>query len=184
MMGTPGALAALGGDMSFTVSYAVASELRTSAVQSGMADYELIAFVLLTAVVLSAVPSSARRIAQVGAVTWKHTRISASQQVPAWLVRGVDWLMGVKAKSDKSDKSDNSDAVDALDGPRSYSFIAFLELLVATGRRIAVALLVQLVAASAVVDQTVRLDRILALISVAVFFIFLQSGASAVNVPA
>ena len=171
--------------MSFTVSYAVASELRTSAVQNGMADYELIAFVLLTAVVLSAVPSAARRVAQVSVVSWKHARVSVGQQLPTWFVRSVDWLMGVRVSTVKKSGAEAEAETEAeAERPHSYSFVAFLELLVATGRRIAIALLVQLVAASAVVDQTVRIDRILALISVAVFFIFLQSGASAVNAPA
>lgn len=175
-MSTPHALAALGGDMSFTVSYAVASELRTSAVEGGMADYELIVFVLLAAVVLAAIPSAARRVSQVTVLAWTHAR-SDVEHLPSWLVRSLDWLTGAKAKAEDGETG-------RVESPSSYSFLAFVELLVATGRRIAVALLVQLVAASAVVDQTVRIDRILALITVAVFFIFLQSGASAVNLPA
>ena len=67
--------------------------------------------------------------------------------------------------------------------PRSRNIFAFVKLLFATAQRIAVSLLVQSVAATAVANQALRTDRVLALLAVAVFFIFLQSGASAINSP-
>lgn len=211
-MGADTALAQIGAEASFTVSYAVAAELRKAAVASGIASYELIAVVLLVAVVLSAVPSSVRRGTATIKLAWQRTRRAARMGrarrggvggvggmggvggagVPGPIgavTRFLDWLLldaGEDAKG--SDEATGADGGDGADGasepfetPHSRSFLGFLEVLVTTGRRIAVALLVQVVAATAVADQSLRIDRVLALLSVAVFFIFLQSGAASVG---
>ena len=215
-MGADAALAQIGAEASFTVSYAVAAELRKAAIASGIAAYELIAVVLLAAVVLAAIPASVRRGVATAKLAWKRTRRNG-QRARNWqrqrgvggahavrgaggaaccepLARLLDWLLlpdpteergGAVGKQGNSDGDGEVDGVDAreepFEAPHSRSFLAFLEVLVATGRRIAVALLVQVVAATAVADQSLRIDRVLALLSVAVFFIFLQSGATAVG---
>lgn len=58
------------------------------------------------------------------------------------------------------------------------AIIKFIALLLSIARRIVVSLLVQLVANAAVAQQGARSARILSLLSVAVFFLFLESGAS------
>ena len=168
-MGANSALAQIGAESSFTVSYAIAAELRRAAVASGVAVYELIATVLLIAVALAAMPHLIHRGYATSKELWR--RVRHSRPLPRFAERALDWVFDVS----------NATAKEAVDGPHSRSFIAFLEVLVGTGRRIAVALLVQVVAATAVAEQSLRLDRVLALLSVAVFFIFLQSGASSIN---
>lgn len=54
----------------------------------------------------------------------------------------------------------------------------FCKLLLTISQRIAISLLIQLVANSAVAQEGSRGTRVLSLLSVAVFFLFLQSGAS------
>ena len=66
------------------------------------------------------------------------------------------------------------------EGGNRRTIIGFLQLLVEIGQRIAMSLTIQLVAASVSTRQSLRLVRILTLFSVAVLFLFLQSGAAVV----
>ena len=79
--------------------------------------------------------------------------------------------------------SEEGAVAEAGDPPHARNLFSFLALLLQTAQRIAVSMLVQSVAATAVANQNLRSDRLLTLLAVAVFFIFLQSGASAVNNP-
>jgi hypothetical protein len=158
------------GDVSFTVSYAVAAEIRASAIVGGVSDYELIAGVLLIAILLAATPSITQRAYRTVALGWRHARLRGTSD-------GV-WRMRVRRLLDWVLLGDDDER---REGPTTRSLVAFVTLLFATGQRIAISLLVQVVAATAVSNQTLRIDRVLTLLSVAVFFIFLQSGASAVN---
>jgi len=188
------ALAAIGGDVSFTVSYAVASELRASAVTSGMAEYELIAVVLLIAVLLAAIPPASARGQRVLRQLWVARQPCCAGTGPSarawkWLEALIDWLLNVAPKAAKAKGGaldgaapDGEGADDAQD-PHARNIFAFLSLLLATAQRIAVSLLVQSVAATAVAAQSLRADRLITLMACAVFFIFLQSGATAVNAP-
>lgn len=191
------ALAAIGGDVSFTVSYAVASELRASAVTGGMAEYELIAVVLLIAVLLAAIPPATARGQRVLRQLWVARRPCCTGSGPAarawfWLEALVDWLLDVPPKSAKVEGAapdgpppddESAGHADEVHGPHARNIFAFLSLLLATAQRIAVSLLVQSVAATAVAAQSLRADRLITLMACAVFFIFLQSGATAVNAP-
>jgi lysylphosphatidylglycerol synthetase-like protein (DUF2156 family) len=186
------ALAAIGGDVSFTVSYAVASELRASATTSGMAESELIAVVLLIAVLLAAIPPATARGQRVLQQLWVARRpcfVRAGPAARAWgYVESVfDWVLNVPPKIHKRDDAatdaPTEGSADHADGPHARNIFAFLSLLLATAQRIAVSLLVQSVAATAVAAQSLRADRLITLMACAVFFIFLQSGATAVNAP-
>jgi hypothetical protein len=176
------ALIAIGGDVSFTVSYAVASELRASAVTGGMTEYELIGVVLLIAVLLSTlvpVASRGHRVLAHGWQRWRaRLRVSPNRASQNWPVRLLDWALGEREQPGANGGGDGREA-----RPGGRNLLAFAALLLATAQRIAISLLVQSVAATAVANQSLRHDRLLTLLAVAVFFIFLQSGAAAVNNP-
>jgi hypothetical protein len=75
--------------------------------------------------------------------------------------------------------------VQAVAGTKeSRSIMGFLQLLLEISRRILMSLVIQLVAASVNARQPLRFVRIMSLLSVAIFFLFLQSGASIVLVTA
>ena len=172
-MSSAEALTALGGDLTFSLSYVIASELRLGAASSGMSEHELIAIVLLVSVVLSALPPSMRRGSQVLVQAWLRSRDHWTRAAPRRAVF-ADWILGT------------SPSIATPAGhirAKSASLFQFVEQLIAIARRIAMSLLVQLVAASAVANQALRISRVLTLFSVTVFFLFLQSGASAVALP-
>jgi hypothetical protein len=61
-MSTSGALGSLGSDLLFSVSFSIARELLDGAQEANLTEDELIGFVLVVSVVLSAVPSSLRAV--------------------------------------------------------------------------------------------------------------------------
>ena len=91
-------------------------------------------------------------------------------------MRAIEYVFG-------QEPTETPDNAKGYDGPTHVSsnpasLLQFVELLLGIARRIATSLLVQLVAATAVSRQPLRLSRILSLLSVAIFFLFLQSGAA------
>jgi hypothetical protein len=165
-MSSADALTALGSDLTFSVSFTIAAELRLSAVDAGFSEHELIGIVLVLSIVLSALPLSLRRGARIVADAWvRVVRPRVHRAVPSFAVL-VDWFLVAPANPKEA---------------HSPSIMQFFELLLGIARRISMSLLVQLVAATAVSKQTLRLSRILSLLSVAIFFLFLQSGASTVT---
>jgi hypothetical protein len=192
-MSASAALASLGGDVSFTVSYAIASELRISAVASGLSDYEVIGIVLITSIVLTAIPTIAQRGLNVLRLTVDHLHLRASKFsrpmsiccIPVFYVIQVI-TRAFSTPTQHGDVTSTKPPVDiantdghikrvAIYGPNIVGFIA---VLLNTSQRISVAMLAQLVASTAIANQPVRFDRVLSLLSVAVFFIFLQSSVT------
>ena len=176
-MSSAEALNALGSDLAFSVSFTIAAELRLSAVSAGLSEHELIALVLVLSVVLSALPLSLRRGARLVHEAWPPIRARHVVRRPR-AVGFVDWALSYNhpANSTPPDCAEESEGV--VHAARSTaSLFQFLELLFSIARRIAMSLLVQLVAATAVSKQTLRITRVLSLFSVAVFFIFLQNSA-------
>lgn len=174
-MSSAAALTALGSDLAFSVSYAIAAELRLSAADSGMSDHDLIAAVLVFSVVLSALPASIHQGMRLARREWPRVRERLLRSFPP-LVDAIEYLFG----GEEITPHTHPNGIRHI-ASNPASLLQFVELLLGIARRIATSLLVQLVAATAVARQPLRVSRILSLMSVAVFFLFLQSGASTVN---
>jgi hypothetical protein len=174
-MSSADALTSLGSDLAFSVSYAIASELRLSAADSGVSDHNLIAAVLVFSIVLSALPASIHQGARLARREWPAVRQRLAQSAPS-LLRVVEYVLGRTPPTNVAVGVGVGEPTRVA--TKNASLVEFVELLVSIARRIAMSLLVQLVAATAVARQPLRLSRILSLLSVAVFFLFLQSGAS------
>jgi len=173
-MSSVDALTALGSDMAFSVSYTISAEMRLAALSAGIAEHELIAIVLVLAIFLSALPSTLLRAQVLAQMNWDLIRGRLDRLAPR-LVWAIEWLYG--------SETDTDPAAGRLVVRTRTTLLQFAQLLVDITRRITFSLLVQLVASTAISHQTMRITRILSLFSVAVFFLFLQSGASAVERP-
>ena len=149
-------LSSLGADLTFSVSWSVARELLDGASDSQLGEDELIAIVLGLSVVLTALPKAL---------------VSASREVPKL------WRWARNARP--------APASAAPKGPAEGSgLLAFLAVFVSIAQRISISLVVQLLAANVRTRQPLRSVRILTLLSVAVFFLFLESTATVGRVAA
>ena len=128
---------------------------------------------LVFSIVLSALPASIRQGARIARREWPTVRLRIKRIAPA-VLRVIEYAFG----QDDVDETPVASGGPSRIAPKPASLVQFAELLISIARRIAMSLLVQLVAATAVARQPLRLSRILSLLSVAVFFLFLQSGAS------
>lgn len=173
-MSSAEALTALGADLTFSISFQIASELRLASIAAGVSDLELIASVLIVSIVLSAGPPSLHRGLKMVCGQWRSSRGRLSRCSP-WATGLVDWLLLDDVDPAAATRKKSSKVAD-----ETPSVFQFLELIVSIARRISMSLLVQLVAAAAVSKQTRRISRVLSLLGVAIFFLFLQSGASTV----
>ena len=138
----------IGGDLSFTVSYAIANELHNMAIVLGYETYELVMAVFLIILVFAATPTI------LGLVLTRLSILLCSNEITH-----------IKKSNPRRG------------GGRSL--LLFFQTLVETARRIATSMLVQIIATSASSKSgAFRIDRILALLSVSVFFVFLQTGSA------
>ena len=129
------ALGALGSDLAFSVSFAIANELLDAGQNAGISEDELVAVVLTLAVVFTALPRTVHA--------------------------GIQQFAG-KAKGDE----------------RSSGLWDFLQLLVGIAKRISISVSVQLLAANVRAKQPLRAVRVVSLLSVAIFFLFLEATSS------
>jgi hypothetical protein len=113
----------------------------------------LIAIVLLFSIVLGALPSTLSNVADALSKLCNRGGNARLRAIP-------------------------EDEVPAKDGGRTI--VGFVTLIIEIGQRISMSLAIQLVAASVNARQPLRFVRILSLFSVAVFFLFLQSGAAVI----
>ncbi len=143
------ALTSLGSDLAFSISFAIASELLAAASEAEVAEDELVAAVMLISIILTAVPRSL-------GIAWTH-------------------LTKMKMCSSLARKNESSEKAK----PDDSGLTAFLKLLIGLGQRIAVSVAIQLLAANARQRQPLRSVRIVTLLSVTVFFLFISGSASA-----
>ena len=136
-MAAVGALSALGGDLAFSVSFGIASELLEAANEAGLSEDELISTVLSIAVLFSAVPSS---------------------------LRAVVSHLGARGSG-------------AAAGAPVSAVTEFFALLLSIGRRISLSICIQLLSSNVRARQPLRSVRIMSLLAISVFFIFLESGS-------
>lgn len=142
------ALSSLGGDLTLSISFAVARELLDAATEAQVGEAELIGIVLTVSIVLSALPNA----------LW----LAKTEVAAAWAV-----------SQGKRPRMSSSDA-----GTDSSGLLAFFALFVKVSQRITMSICVQLIAANVHVTQPLRAVRVFTLIGVAVFFVFLESTAT------
>lgn len=142
------ALSALGGDLTLSISFAVARELLDAAKEAQIGEAELIGIVLTVSIVLSALPNALWLARTEVAAAWAVSRGRRPRFTP-----------------------------DPTDADRS-GLLAFLALFVKVAQRIVMSICVQLIAANVHVTQPLRTVRVFTLMGVAVFFVFLESTAT------
>ena len=144
------ALGSLGSDLAFAVSFAVAGEVLAAASENNIADDELIAGLLAVTIVASALPRASHLVWELAAARGKKSKIV-------------------------EDGAKEADVPKEADGLKQ-----FLSLLLTMVQRILLSTAVQLLANTARAREPLRTVRIISLISVSVFFVFV-SGTSHVG---
>ena len=141
-------VSALGGDLTLSIAWAIAHELLDAAKDAELGEAELIGIVLSTSIVLSALPN----------VLW----LARTEVVAAWAVWGGR-PVPIRPNPKASEQS---------------GLLAFLALFVRVAQRISMSICVQLIPANVHVQQPLRAVRVITLLGVAVFFVFLESTAT------
>jgi len=147
-MTTAASLSSLGSDLAFSVSYGIANELLDAAHQANLSEEELIGIVLALSVILAALPSSFHMVKRELALRRTTVRLDTSD-------------------------NDAGKAQDKISG-----LIEFASLLVRMAQRISISICVQLLASNVRSKQPLRSVRIVSLLSVSIFFLFLESTSS------
>ena len=146
-MSSAGALTAVGSDLAFSVSFAIAQELLNAATEAHLSEEELISVVLALSIILSAIPPSI-----------KGVRLELERRASR----------DAKRQDESLKKSETSQS----------GLLEFLLLLVGMAQRISVSICVQLLASNVRTRQPLRSVRIVTLLAVAIFFLFLDSTSS------
>lgn len=147
---TDAALGSLGSDLAFAVSFAVAGEVLAAASENNVADDEVIAGLLAVTIVASALPRASHLVWELAATRGKKSKIVEDG-----------------GEEDLAKEGDNG-------------LKQFLSLLLTMVQRILLSTAVQLLANTARAREPLRTVRIISLISVSVFFVFV-TGASHVG---
>tara|TARA_B100001057_G_C22659683_1_gene875481 strand:+ start:211 stop:702 length:492 start_codon:yes stop_codon:yes gene_type:complete len=161
-MATAGALGSLGSDLAFSVSFGIANELLDAAKEAHLSEDELIAIVLALSVLLAAVPSTFVAMRN----EWRKYR------------------GGNKAsESSGKDGKGGSEGSEGSGAPVQPSgLLEFASLLLRMAQRISLSICVQLVASNVRLRQPLRSVRVVSLLAVSIFFLFLESTSSVGNV--
>lgn len=158
-MGQIEALSSLGSDLTFSVSFAIARELRDQAVESDISQVELIAVMTLLTIALGRAPEGLQALIQWLGGLWKWCR-----QV----------LFGAQPTPDETESQSSQDAVNPYS---TQNLLMFISLFIDIARRISASLLVQLIANAITMREPLRASRVVSLLTITIFFVFLQSGA-------
>ena len=141
-------LGSLGSDVAFAVSFSIAGELLDAATDASVAEDELIAVVLALAVVLGSLPKGAKAL--VGELRERR------------------WL-GLAKKPALAEGSP---------APSEGGLTHFAIVLLSIGQRIATSTAIQLLARGVSSQHPYRAARVVSLLSVALFFLFLDASSS------
>ena len=144
------ALNSLGSDLAFAVSFAVSAEVLAAADEAQISADETVGIVLIISVLLTALPRSAMLALN------EFSRLG---------------VFGPKPK-DSSVRETKTGA-----GEQS-GLAAFLTLLVSMLQRVLLSVAVQLLSTNVRSKQPLRSVRIVSLLAVAVFFVFISGGSS------
>jgi hypothetical protein len=159
-MSSRNALNKIGEDLSFTVSYTIASELRDSAIEAGAQPEELIPLVFVIYLVLLYVPQSLLAL-------WRAL-LQFFQPLHA---HPVDEAAAANDQTKKVTEEVAQKVTNTLFG--------FFSELLASATRIALSLAVQLVARSVTTRESKWQLRVLTLASIAIFFRYVEATGSA-----
>ena len=142
------ALSALSGDLTLSISFAVANEVLEAAKEAEVGEAELIGIVLAVSIILSALPN----------LLWlARTEVSA-----AWAV------MHRRKPAVRADEASSAPS----------GLMAFLAYILRVAQRLSMSICVQLIASNVRTQQPLRAARVITLAGVAVFFVFLESTAT------
>ena len=153
---TTAALSSLGSDLSFSISFLAANELVEAAKEGQLADAELVAVMLFVVVVVSVLK---------GVV---------SRQVADALKRRTVKINGEIAAD--VEESERESLVQTALREQSKSLLEFVLLLLLVVQRIVLSLTVQVVAVSVRSTSASRAVRVISLLSLVLFFLFLDSS--------
>ena len=168
------ALAGLGSDLAFTISFAIARELLDGANESGISQDELVAVVLALGVIFAALPRTAASIWRFAPsiLPWSGAAEKAAAEKKAALV------LRVGAQSSAAGAEPEKPAAPTAPAPHESDpsgLGEFLRLVVDMGKRISVSVCVQLLASNVRSKQPLRSVRIVLLFGVVFYFLFLDA---------
>lgn len=153
---TTAALSSLGSDLSFSISFLAANELVEAAKEGQLADAELVAVMLFVVVVVSVLKGVvSRRVAD--ALKRRTVRINGE------IAPDVN-------------ESERDSLVQTALREQSKSLLEFVLLLLLVVQRITLSLTVQVVAVSVRSTSASRAVRVISLLSLVLFFLFLDSS--------
>lgn len=150
-MATAGALGSLGSDLAFSVSLGIAHELLDAAQEAHLSEDELIGIVLAVSVLLAALPSSFLALTKV-----------------------------LTPKPPEEGKESGADS-EPKQATEPSGILDFITLLLRMAQRISLSICVQLVASNVRSRQPLRSVRVVSLLAVSIFFLFLESTSSVGN---
>ena len=160
MSATAGALGSLGSDLSFSVSFNIATELLDAANESHLSEEELIGIVLLLSVVLASMPSAFKSLREL---------LARQREEEAKVRRMKNSRDGIEAKEDDPPPKRPTEPSGVFE---------FFTLLVKMAQRISISICVQLLASNVRSRQPLRAVRVVSLLAVAIFFLFLEATSS------
>lgn len=152
-MATTGALGSLGSDLAFSVSFGIATELLDAAKEAHLSEDELIGIVLALSVLLAALPSTFIAV-------YKELR---------------KYRDGNKALASAGNGGSSGNGRPM---PPPPGILEFASLLLRMAQRISLSVCVQLVATNVRSRQPLRSVRVVSLLAVSIFFLFLESTSS------
>ena len=154
MAGRRNVLDKVGADLSFSVSYTIASELRDSAISAGVPQDELIALVFLLYLLLMYLPGTLSEL----------------------------WMSAGKLRGDGYDVADEQEEKQQKQEVKQDVYRSvwdFAKEMHSMAQRITLSLAVQLVARSVTMREPQWRVRVLTLMSVAIFFLYIEASAGA-----
>lgn len=149
------ALSSLGSDLSVSVSFTIARELLEGADEASISDDELVGIVLSISIVLTAVEN----------------------MIGARIQHNLDKSEEMQRRAITSQRKVSAAAEEELKRrvpPKSG--LDFLQKLISIARQVSFSIAIQLLAAAARAKEPSRTVRILSLISLVIFFLFVSSN--------
>ena len=168
-----GALQLIGSDLSVSVSFVIARELLEGAAEVQMADDELIACVLGLSIVFTAIENAVT-------IRLEERSRSSVERIEAEAEAEAESKVADGSLSPSDKKGFVSEAAEDARAKLSkrHSGLDFVKVLVGIARQIAFSITIQLLASSARAREPSRAVRLLTLIGLVVFFLFVQSNGS------
>jgi hypothetical protein len=158
-MSAAGALNSLGSDLAFSVSFSIATQLLDAANEQSLSEEELVGVVLAVSIILGAMPSGFKAVR-------KEIRSVFAQK---------------KSASQSSPPSTPTPESAKPPPPRVGGLMEFASLLVSMAQRISLSICVQLLSSNVTARQPLRSVRIVSLLGVSIFFLFLESTSHVRN---